>query len=79
MRGQSLINDGYAVVRLRESVKTRRRFMSTHGQFGALVVLPIAFALELVEGGRAKMPGATSRGTLRAAACALAEAARRTD
>lgn len=75
MSGQSLINDGYAVVRLRESVRTRRRFMSTHGQHGSLVVLPIAFALELVEDGRAKTPAATSRGALRAAAYALLEAA----
>lgn len=74
MSGQSLIHDGYAVVRLRESVKTRRRFMSTHGQFGSLVVLPLPQALELVETRVAKVPAASSRGALRAAALALVEA-----
>lgn len=75
MSGQSLINDGYAVVRLRESVRTRRRFMSTHGQFGSLVVLPLLQALELVEAGAAKVPSASSTGALRLAVHELREAA----
>lgn len=74
MKGQSLIHDGLAVIRLRETFRTRRRLLSVHGQHGSLVCLPIERALALVDAKLAKVPSASSRGELRAAVAAAERA-----
>ena len=68
------ISDTYTVIRLRETVRRRRWFMHLHGLHGSLRSLPLGYALELVESGRAKLPAGQSLHWLRAAV-ANAEAA----